>query len=539
MTSTPSLPRACVDTQGNIRTLELADEIVLLDGVPALIEQADQETVRFKTTTSDVTVALPVLGVAFAGTDPTLTDIGALFGAYLQLLSRQQHLVQAFHRLQGEVQSATQFLAGRPPLLQTAYRFDPLTERTLCLFDGTEDMTRLIAGILAQPPDIVRAWATVVQHCGEVPLQKAFHLKADHPLEEISEDTARSDDDIPSQENEQQEPVSIPSSKEETAEREWPPQRLERLKEVILASQAPTLKEAMVAAAPLFSCNVGALQGQVYKHKINIAFKEMRKAQLDGHLANEQSPSGQVEDSETALSTPLVEGEDVFPKSTMEIQQSTNEELTHEEHVPHSRERLDDASEDLSIVRVADVGHAESAISSDVPSPLMTEPLHPLVSQEFAWDEAKTQQLTTAFMQSQASTTSEAVAEITIQFGWPQETVRRKVHHLQLPVKKERQLQQVALATLPPQNALDENMLEQGSYAWRIVIGQDPATQWYLGYRPSEFPERFLRQEMLFKGEHYQVERIFRQELRLSRIARQASVPVATIPPPQVSVVVS
>ncbi len=138
--------------------------------------------------------------------------------------------------------------------------------------------------------------------------------------------------------------------------------------------------------------------------------------------------------------------------------------------------------------------------------------------QLFNWDDEKIQQLTSAFMQSEAESTVATCREIAAQFGWPLKKVTGKVNVLRLPGHK--QNRQRAAARVP--KIIRENELLVGHFVWRVVIDGN-LTQWRLDYNYGNFPEHLLGAEIYYQECPYLVDQIFVQELRVStRIAQSA-----------------
>ena len=239
---------------------------MLLDGKPTTILRADQNAIQFA---PDIIVDADTFGQVFAGPAPTLAAVGALFGAYLQLDARHQQITLALQTIQTTHHALS--LGGSSPLSLPPYRFDALTERALAQFDGTDEMTKCIADILAVPPTLVKAWAAqdkplLTETASAQPVIVAEAETASATI------TDASDGGGDHQETSSDASVIVAANAVQPPMK-WTPERLAALETAILTCKATTLKEAIALVAPSFECEPAAIHGQVYKHGINDRFK--------------------------------------------------------------------------------------------------------------------------------------------------------------------------------------------------------------------------------------------------------------------------
>jgi len=254
--------RIFVDQAGTTHCLELTVDQFLLDGVPVTIEQITQDLVRFHTTTTTVEVSTSALGAAFVGAEPTKAEIGVLFAAYLHLLGQRSQAAQAWRVVQ---EAARQALSTTDqPLPLPSFRFDALTERLLGQFDGTAPMTRLIANILGQPPEVVEVWAAQVRHRDGGQRHEEPACQTERPT------------------------MAEPCTKVQEASSRivWTPERLQQLEDAFMESRAPTAKQAIAELVERFGWAKGTVQTKVFE----LGLPRKKREAADRARCQEQEP---------------------------------------------------------------------------------------------------------------------------------------------------------------------------------------------------------------------------------------------------------
>jgi hypothetical protein len=479
--------RFLVDQTGAIHRLNVLADSILLDTEPAVILSVGADGIEFA---PNILVESAVLGEAFAGPAPALSAIGALFGAYLHLCTRQQQFRQVFQAIEKQAMSAaSQYRPGNLSLPR--FCLDAITERALKRFDGSEEMATVIGDILGQPPALVKTWAAQMhQWHDEAQTAQCHEQQRLIEGDESHADENHSDRSQPDEERGSEEGAS-PSSSGATASvvvspgaRAWTTERLKHVEQALLASHASTLKEAIIEVASLLGCSSAVIHTQVYKHGINEAFK------------NRRSPDTCAQD-DRAISSDADQTQGALVVSALQAIPSALPVASDQAAVPDALPAINVPS--LVEARQDDVREHQSDAAETL----------------FVWSDEMIKQLTTAFLLSEVESTVAACSVIAVRFGWPEKKVYNKVHSLHLPWRKQKQ-QHVATQ---PLLGKQDNELEPGSYAWRVMIDQDNPAQWYLSYLSSEFPEQLRGQGVWYQKQRYRVEKIFHQEIRLSRIA--------------------
>ncbi len=152
-------PLTLYDPLKQPHVLEVGQETLMLDSVPATIVALEDDHVTVGSSVEVVAITYAALGQALVGDQPTPSDVGQLLAHYLARWSALHQLSASLAGLQGGLEQvmtqARPWLAAPLP----AHRFDEVTKRVLDAFDGTEEVTRMLARILGQSSETVIAWA--------------------------------------------------------------------------------------------------------------------------------------------------------------------------------------------------------------------------------------------------------------------------------------------------------------------------------------------------------------------------------------------
>lgn len=156
--------RTIRDLHGNHHCLEVGKDMLLLDGQPcSFLDITHEHITACADGSQPITLATGSFWRDLAGADPSTEDAGELLAHRLAAWVSQQVLIHTFQSLQAQLCEQ-----GSGSTLLPTYRLDPLVEKLLRKFDGTDAMTQMLADILDQSPDVVRNWATrLAQRAGE------------------------------------------------------------------------------------------------------------------------------------------------------------------------------------------------------------------------------------------------------------------------------------------------------------------------------------------------------------------------------------
>lgn len=158
-------PRNICDLHGNHHCLEIAADSLLLDGRPCSFLEITHERIDIahQDSSQPITLATATFWRDIAGAAPSDADAGELLAHRLAVWASQQALLHTLQSLQVQLRGQ----GTGSPLLPDR-RLDPLIEKLLRKFDGTDTMAQMLADILDQSPDVVRRWAEgLAQRAGE------------------------------------------------------------------------------------------------------------------------------------------------------------------------------------------------------------------------------------------------------------------------------------------------------------------------------------------------------------------------------------
>ncbi len=271
--------------------LEVGQETLILDSVPATIVALEDDHVTVGSSVEVVTITYAALGQALLGDRPTLTDAGQLLAHYLGRWSALQSLVSSLVSLQGcvgqVVSEARPWLAVPLP----PRRFDDLTRRALDAFDGTQDMTRALARILGQSPETIVSWA---QQLGKtIPDGPVTPSNGQVSIPELAASCMQIVDA----------PVAVSSVAKSNGKFHWNVQQEEQLTADFLASPVQSVAASVREIADRYGWPTGSVQSKLYelelpqRKRAEAAQREAQSpAQEDHPSPHEQS--GQEQDGE-------------------------------------------------------------------------------------------------------------------------------------------------------------------------------------------------------------------------------------------------
>ena len=145
------------DMQAQTHTLELSNDILLLDGCPATLHVDDAELL-LTTDAGTSCVTTQAFWYAFAGAEPTAIEAGRLLADTLmrtQALQQMRQLQATYQRVYEQIQTL-----GFVPM--PTYRLSPFIEQALDAYDDTLETTQLLARILKQDVFTILAWAKLL-----------------------------------------------------------------------------------------------------------------------------------------------------------------------------------------------------------------------------------------------------------------------------------------------------------------------------------------------------------------------------------------
>jgi len=155
--SVEKVVRTIADQQDHMHTLEMSNDLLLLDGLPVTIRIEDAE-LHLSTDVGTYCVTNQAFWYAFAGAEPTAEEAGRLLADSLirmQLLHQMRQVQATFQRLSEQVQAV-----GSVPL--PTYSLSPFVQQTLEVYDGTPETAQLLARILRQDVSTIDYWATLL-----------------------------------------------------------------------------------------------------------------------------------------------------------------------------------------------------------------------------------------------------------------------------------------------------------------------------------------------------------------------------------------
>lgn len=152
--------RTLCDLQGNHHYLEVGNDSLLLDGRHCRFLDITHERIQIACTDTPqpIVFATGCFWRDIAGAAPSDADAGELLAHRLAAWTSQRALLHTLQSLQTQL-----YEQGAESSLLPNYRLDPLIEKLLRKFDGTDDMAQMLADILDQSPEVVRSWATQFQ----------------------------------------------------------------------------------------------------------------------------------------------------------------------------------------------------------------------------------------------------------------------------------------------------------------------------------------------------------------------------------------
>ncbi len=146
-----------MDMQAQTHTLEMSNDILLLDGCPARLH-IDGAELSLTTDAGTSCVTMQAFWYAFAGNEPTAIEAGRLLADSLmrtQALQQMRQLQTTYQHISEQIQTL-----GFVPL--PTYRLSPFIEQALDAYDDTLETTQLLARILKQDVSTILAWAKLL-----------------------------------------------------------------------------------------------------------------------------------------------------------------------------------------------------------------------------------------------------------------------------------------------------------------------------------------------------------------------------------------
>ncbi|HYU77147.1 MAG TPA: hypothetical protein VEL31_31135 [Ktedonobacteraceae bacterium] len=282
-------PLTLYDPLKQPHVLEVGQETLMLDSVPATVVALEDDHVTLGSSVEVVTITYAALGQALVGDRPTLSDVGQLLAHYLARWSALHQLSASLAGLQGclgqVMTQARPWLAVPLP----AHRFDEVTSRVLDAFDGTEELTRTLARILGQSPETIVSWA---QQLGKtIPDVPVTPSNGQMSIPELAASCMQIVDA----------PVAVSSGAKSNGKFHWNAQQEEQLTTDFLASTAQSVAASVREIADRYGWPTGSVQSKLYelelpqRKRTEAAQREARSpAQEDHSSPHEQS--GQEQD---------------------------------------------------------------------------------------------------------------------------------------------------------------------------------------------------------------------------------------------------
>lgn len=149
--------RTITDHLKQSHTLDL--DAVLIDGQHCLSVQATEQYVQFETVQGAITCELAQFWHEVAGPDLTPQEAGLLLAECLVRQVVLQHTSSALHEVMCLLTRATALSAEISSFNWLITRIDPLARQAMSAYDGTPEVTDMLARILQCDPATIQMWA--------------------------------------------------------------------------------------------------------------------------------------------------------------------------------------------------------------------------------------------------------------------------------------------------------------------------------------------------------------------------------------------
>ena len=150
--------RTFIDYLKQPHTLDL--DAVLVDSVRCISVQATEQYVQFELETGiAVTCELGQFWREVAGPDLSAQEAGLLLVDCLVRQVMLQRMSAGLHEAMGGLARATALPAEIPSAGWLTTRIDPLAAKAMAAYDGTPEMTDILARILQREPTTIQMWA--------------------------------------------------------------------------------------------------------------------------------------------------------------------------------------------------------------------------------------------------------------------------------------------------------------------------------------------------------------------------------------------
>ena len=217
--------RTFADHLKQSHTLDL--DTVLVDGAQFFKVQATEHAVEFETAQGTITCELGQFWHAIAGPDLSAQEAGLLL---VDCLVRQvviQRTSSALHEVMCLLTRAAALPAEIPSSAWLTTRLDPLAQKAMSAYDGSDAMTEVIARIVQQSPATIRLWARQLGlDASPVPVQSG-EVTATPVVAPV--EVAASED--------------LGETTEVRKQFNWTPERLQQLEHTLETCTAPTVVE--------------------------------------------------------------------------------------------------------------------------------------------------------------------------------------------------------------------------------------------------------------------------------------------------------
>ena len=150
--------RTFIDHLKQSHTLDL--DAVLVDGVRCIGVQATEQYVQFELETGTaVTCELGQFWCEVAGPELSAQEAGLLLADCLVRQVVLQRMSTGLHEVMGGLARMTALSAEIPSFCWLTTRIDPLAAKAMAAYDGTPEMTDILARILQREPTTIQMWA--------------------------------------------------------------------------------------------------------------------------------------------------------------------------------------------------------------------------------------------------------------------------------------------------------------------------------------------------------------------------------------------
>jgi hypothetical protein len=276
--------RTFCDHKKQSHTLDL--DAVLVDGVQCLSVQATEHYVQFELQSGEaVTCELGQFWQQIAGPDLSAPEAGVLLAECLTRQVVMQRTSSTLHEAMCLLTRATALPAEIPSFLWLTTRLDPFARQAMAAYDGTPEVTAMLARILQRDPTTIREWANALGFFPTAPVVAPSQDVADRETAVAGEDGAE----------------ESPREGEKKLRFRWTPERQAQLEQALATCTGNTVAEQAEQIAGRCGWPVDKIRSKLYelrnpdRHAVRPAAREAETEQQEDDQRAEQLEVAPVE----------------------------------------------------------------------------------------------------------------------------------------------------------------------------------------------------------------------------------------------------